>query len=230
MEEKLTFTRVPRSIYWICSANLRHTKQSYSAIMDHLQDAPELKLILEAAFPTGLGRPSLEAQMAGLGIKGIRDRITEIYLQKLEKGEFPRFVEPGKVLAIRDFENRFLDYSGSDDFRLFMLGTYLAMKDIENKKLFGIETSHIIISPEVDEILYSCDKRSPKLDWLIVALNSLLKFWTKSKVLQKGALGPKEIALAVTKLSDKEKMIFLNDMSTYGSAIGENEFFLYQKV
>lgn len=231
MEEKLTFTRVPRSVYWLCNTNFQQSsKKSYTTIVDYFQKDAALKNLLQRALPTGEGRPSLEAQLSGYGIKGFRDRLGELYLAHLEQGFFPDEVEVDRALDVIDFEQRFERFSTMSDFRLFLLGMYLKMRDLENFSLFQKRTSYLSVPLEVDEILATSDSKVPRIDWMIVVLTSLLKFWPRERIMDFAQGGEETLTRQIRNLDDKSKMIFFNDMSAYGHGIDERDFFLYQKV
>ena len=230
MEEKLTFTRVPRSVYWLCNTNFQQSKKSYASIVDYFQKEPFLRQLLLKALPTGEGKPSMEAQLSGYGIKGFRDRLGELYLAHMEQGIFPDDVEIDRVADVQDFENRFERFSTMSDYRVFMLGLYLKMKDQESLSMFSRETDFLNIPLEVDEALAAGAGKTQRLDWMILVLTSLLKFWDGDKLLSLSSKGAKHVLAEIRQLDDKSKLIFFNDMSSYGHAIEENDFFLYQKV
>lgn len=230
MEEKLTFTRVPRSVYWLCNTNFQQSKKSYASIVDYFQKEPFLRQLLLKALPTGEGKPSMEAQLSGYGIKGFRDRLGELYLAHMEQGMFPDDVEIDRVVDVQDFENRFERFSTMSDYRVFMLGLYLKMKDQESLSMFSRETDFLNVPLEVDEALAAGAGKTQRLDWMILVLTSLLKFWDGDKLLSLSSKGAKHVLAEIRQLDDKSKLIFFNDMSSYGHAIEENDFFLYQKV
>lgn len=230
MEEKLTFTRVPDSVYWLCNSNFQQSKKSYASIVDTFQKDPALKQLLRKALPTGAGLPSMEAQLSGYGVKGFRDRLSEIYLSHLELGHFPDTVELDRVIDVQDFELRFERFSTLSDYRVFMLGLYLKMRDIESLSLFSQHTDYISIPLEVDEILAANEAKLHRLDWMIIILTSLLKFRDSRSLIELIQKGPESVVSSLLEMDGKSKMIFFNDMSAYGSAIGEKEFFLYQRV
>lgn len=233
MEEKLTFTRVPRSIAWLCCANLQllqSGKKGYGLVVDTFQKDPAARQLMARALPTGKGKPSLEAQLTGYGIKGFRDRLGELYLARLETGEFPDAPELERILEVREFEQRYESFSTMRDFRVFMLGFYLKARDLENVVLRGQVTNWISPPLEVDEMLAVGGGKTPKLDWLIVALSSLVKIMGAQKVKSALTEGHGEALRLIQGLDDKGKMIFFNDTASYGHAIGETDFFLYPKV
>lgn len=198
--------------------------------MDHFQKSNADRLLLSRALPTGEGMSSMEAQLSGYGVKGFRDRLGELFLAKLDQGFFPKEVEINRVTSVQEFESRFESFSTLGDYRVFMLGLYLKMKDYESFQMFGRQTSFLSIPLEVDEILAASDSKTQKLDWMIVILNSLLKFWSKEFIMEISKDGPQAIVDRIRGLEDKSKLIFLNDLSSYGFAINENDIFLYQKV
>ena len=230
MEEKLTFTRVPESVYWLCVSGLQHSRSSFATIVDYLQEDPFLKLHLRKNLLAGHGTTALEASLVWKGIKGLRDRLCELYLSKLETGKFLEEVELGHTLDVQDFEGRFERFSTLGNFRIFLLGMYLKMKDLESEKLYGQATSFMAVPYEVDEILVDTKAKVQKLDWTILILSSLLKYWDKEELMKAGEVGGKGITEKILKLSDKNKMTFFNDIATYGHALNEKDFFLYQKV
>lgn len=230
MEEKLTFTRLPRSVYWICCSNFQKSKKSYAAIVDHLQSDPFLNLSLKRLFPSSQGKSGLEAQLAGYGIKGFRNKLAELFLYRLMEGRYPDEVEANLVLDVLEFENRFEDFGTMGDSRAFMLGLYLKMKDIESLVSHRRQTDYLSLSVEVDEILAQGASKIGKLDWTILTLASLLKIWNKENILKLASAGADILVERVLKMDDKSKMIFLNDLMSYGHALDEKEFFLYQKV
>ncbi|MCO4753137.1 MAG: hypothetical protein KC478_01580 [Bacteriovoracaceae bacterium] len=230
MEEKLTFTRVPDSVYWLCTAGLQQSRASFTTIVDYLQNDPFLNLWMKKTILQGKGTTALEASLAGRGIKGLRDRVSELYLSRLESGSFSHEVELDHTLDIQDFERRFERFSTLGNFRGFLLGMYLKMKDLESETLHNQITSFMAISPEVDEILLAAQAKVPRLDWTILILSSLLKFWEKSELIDVAKHGEKAVVQKVLGLSDKDKMVFFNDVAAYAHAIDEKDFFLYQKV
>lgn len=230
MEERLTFTRVPRSVYWLCNYNFQQARKSYTAIIDHFQQDPFLVQILSRVLPLEKGRKAMEAQLVGYGVKGFRDKLCELYLTHLETGRFPDEARLERVLEVQQFEERFESFASSGDFRLFMLGMYLKMKDFESQRLFGRQTNFLNIPVEVDEILSKAPGKVQRIDWVIVILNSLLKVAAKEELSAIAEGGEEALVETIVNLDEKDKLVLLNDLMAYGHALDEKDFFLYQKI
>jgi len=224
------YTKIPELISWICQQRLQNSNKTYQKIWEFVQTDPFGKLFFSRIFEAEHRDKDLKTQMGSYGVKGIRDRLTSHYLFYLTEGSWAKAPDLSYTLEVQQFEERFSEFSNEWDSRVFMLGCYLRMKDLQLSKLEEPDEYEINISLDLDEVLTHGKAKIEKLDWLIITLKSLLKFTTKEKIITWLNSESENFYDIVNTLEVSEQKTFLNDLLLYGNAIGDQEFFVFNKV
>lgn len=229
MEDKLIFVVIPDVIRLLSTKYARYSSRRYSQLMDSLQKDPFFKLALNKVFEGATGKDALEAQLAARGVSGFCEALSEFYLKKKLFGHFGAVGELDLVEDVLYLEKRFEPFSLAGERRLFLLGMYLKLKDIENEKEGGV-AQFLEISPFVDELLLKAKSKFAKIDWVILTLNYLLDHMDFSLVESALEKSMDDFELLLLGLEDKHRWGVFTALSLYGQAISDADFFLYRKV
>jgi hypothetical protein len=224
------YTKIPESISWLCQQRLQNSNKTYEKIWEYIQADQFLHLLFPNIFEPEHAKKDLKVQMGSYGVKGVRDRLAGLYLSYLTEGKWLKSPDLSYVLEVQQFEERFNDFSNEWDSRIFMLGFYLRAKDLENEKYYELDEYEINLPLEVDEILTHGKAKIEKLDWLIVTIKSLLKFKKKDEIIAWLKGESKDFFDIISTLDTKEQKIFLEDLLCYGHAIGDLDFFVFDKI
>jgi hypothetical protein len=224
------YTKIPEPISWLCQQRLQNSNKTYERIWEYIQQDKFLTLIFPHIFEPEHVKNDLKVQMGSYGVKGVRDRLACQYLYYLTEGQWAKSPDLTYVLEVQQFEERFHDFSNEWDSRIFMLGFYLRAKDLIFEKNYQLDEFEINLPLEVDEILSIGKAKIEKLDWLIITLKSLIKFKSKDEIVEWLKSESTNFFDIVNTLKVDEKKIFLEDLLAYGNAIGDSDFFIFDKV
>ncbi len=223
------FICLPQELVTLLKSNLT-VHSSPSLVLDVIRANRALYSILETAFAEFDAKKGLEKAFLTLGWPNFRERTASIYLSKSIYGHFPTKTNPQLVDEIKKFESRFTKSSVNSYSRLFLLGYYLKLVNLQNLHLGTEDEIHSIEIPKVMEsYLQLAQGRSEKIDWLILILFHFHTFLGEKLLTQSLVAGRKfeEIFPLMTK-SAQEAMGA--NLLAYGASIYEPDVFLYEKV
>lgn len=224
------YTKIPDSISWLCQERLQNSNKTYEKIWEYIQADQFLHILFPKIFEPEHANKDLKVQMGSYGVKGIRDRLAFHYLYYLTESQWAKTPDLSYILEVQQFEERFNDFSNEWDSRIFLLGFYLRAKDLENEKLGDLEEYEINISLDIDELLTLGKAKIEKLDWLIIILKSLLKFKKKNEIQEWLLSESRDFFDIIKTLKKEDRKIFLEDLLCYGHAIGDKDFFVFDKI
>ena len=184
---------------------------------------------LESVFDEFSNGKGLSKSVSVLGWHNFRDRLAGVYVHKLLKGKFPTKTQVDLVEDVKDFELRFSGHGIQSISRCFLLGFYLKIANIENKKKGLGPFAEIKIPEEIGAFLRLSQVKSEKIDWLILILLHLL-FSLGDKVLLNGLMSGKKIEELLSQMSDENRKMMFENLLAYSVSINEPEFFLYDKI
>jgi hypothetical protein len=126
-------------------------------------------------------------------------------------------------------ETRYVNHSITGVSRVFLLGFYLRLANIQIQRRENNKFIEIKVPEEIGAYLRMSQGRTEKLDWLILILMHLSNALGDKIVLNAIAVGKKLEELYPLMSADSRKHMSDN-LLAYGSSIGEADMFLYEKV
>jgi hypothetical protein len=177
-------------------------------------------------FSEGL---NLEKAIKTLGWPSFKERTASLLIYKVVYGHYPTKSHIRLIEDVKNFETRFRDHSVTGSSRLFLLGLYIKLANMELQIAEGDFIKELTFPDEINSLLKISQGRSEKIDWLLIViyhLNLFLGFEVLSKHLR-NHLSFEEI---FNLLSNDQREILARNLLAYGASIQEQDFFLYEKI
>jgi hypothetical protein len=224
----LPYVILPAEFITLLKTNLSITT-SPAPIFDVIRPNQALYLSLEQSFKEFDDGRGLEKTMLALGWQSFRERMASMYIYKAIHGQFPLHTNLDLVEDIKKLEERFVNHSITGVSRVFMLGFYLRLANIQIQKRENNKFLEITVPEEIGAFLRLSQGRTEKPDWLILILMHLTNSLGDKIILNSIASGKKLEELYPLMSSDSRKLMSDN-LLAYGASIGEADMFLYEKV
>jgi hypothetical protein len=133
------------------------------------------------------------------------------------------------VEDIKTLEHRFTGHSIQGVARIFLLGFYLKLANVQIQHRENNKFIEISVPSEINSFLKLSHGRSEKIDWLILILMHLNATLGDKLVLNAIATGKKLEELYGLLSTDSRKFMHDN-LLAYGASINEPDLFLYDKI
>lgn len=224
----LPYVNLPSEFITLLKSNLSVTT-SPAPIFDVIRPNKALYLTLEKAFQEFDDGRGLEKTMMALGWSNFRDRTASIYISKFIYGDFPQKTSMELVEDIKVLEQKYLDHGVHSFSRLFLLGFYLRLANIQIQRREHNQYLEIKVPDEVGSILRLSQGRSEKIDWLILIVMHLLNAFG-DKMLTNSLLSGKKFEELYQLMSPEARKVMTDNLLAYGASIREQEVFLYEKI
>ncbi len=228
--QKITLPHIvlPLEFTTLLKSNLS-VSHAHTLISDTFHSNPSLEKYLENSFDEFGSSKGLSKSLSTLGWHNFRDRLAGIYVYKTLKGKFPSKTMNEFIDDVKDFEFRFSDHSIQGVSRCFLLGFYLKMANLENKKKVTGTFHEIKIPEEIGAFLRLSQVKSEKIDYLILILFHLL-LALGDKVLLNALMSGKKIEDLLSQMSSESKKMMFENLLSYSASIDDPELFLYGKI
>ncbi len=201
---------------------------SYETVADFIKPNRALNSILDIAFKEfGTGGP--EKLMTTLGWSNFRDRMGSVYIYKSIYGNYPTKTNMELVEDIKSFEMRFTAHTVHGYSRLFLLGFYLKLANLELQTRANNKFLEIRIPNEINAILKLSQGRSKKIDWLILVILHLIEALGE-KMLMNSLVSGKKFDTLYEMMSPEASERMHQNLLAYGASIKDPDLFLYEKV
>jgi len=225
---KLPYISLPHEFLILLKANFS-TAPTPTSIIEVIKDNRAIYKIFEMSLAEFSDGQNLEKAINVLGWSNFKERIASIFLHKEIYGDYSFKTHMHLIEEIKVFETRFRDHSVTSFSRLFLLGFYLKLANME--LLLLEDTAHIDLQfgSDIDTIINLSQGRSEKIDWLLLIvfhLNFFLGHEQLSHRLKQG-LSFEQIYHLV---SPNDQLIMSQNLLAYGASIKETDFFLFEKV
>jgi hypothetical protein len=202
---------------------------SQNVVSELFHSNVSLEKYLESVFDEFSSGKGLSKSISVLGLHNFRDRLAGIYVHKILNGKFPTKSQADLIDDVKDFEFRFSGHGIHGVSRSFLLGFYLKMANIENKKK-GLGTfTELKIPEEIGAFLRLSQVKSEKIDWLILILLHLLSS-LGDKVLLNALMSGKKIDELLLQMSDESRKMMFENLLSYSVSINDPDLFLYEKI
>lgn len=196
-------------------------------INDFIQKNNFVHNLLATIFHKQNQKLNIEIALNSYGLKGLRDRITSLYIGKFSSGYFPDTFNLDIISDIIEFENRFSDFASSNNYRTYILGYFLK---VYNENQFNKGLEEILIPIDIDEILLKGRIRSKRLDWIILTLALTLQYLDKDDVIKELDNRPINLMSLFVLIPAEIQNDIFSLLLLYAHAIGETEMFTFKRV
>jgi len=198
-------------------------------IFEVIRPNKALFLVLEKAFKEFDDGRGLEKTMVALGWANFRDRMASLYVYKSIYGNYPIKTSMELVEDLKLLELRFSNHSVTSLSRLFMLGFYLKLANIETQRKENNKYIDIKIPDELGPFLKFSQGRTEKIDWLILITMHLLN-GLGEKLLMNALVSGKKFSEIYNLMTPENRKDMMENLLAYGASIGEQDIFLYEKI
>ena len=222
------FVNLPPEFVTLLKSNHSVTTSSASVI-DVIRSNPALTSILETAFTEFNDTRGLEKIITVLGWPNFRERMASVYVYKSIYGNFPSSTDTELVDEIKSLESRFTDHTVNSFSRIFLLGFYLKLANLEIQPSEDNIYIEIKVPPEIGELLKLSQGRTERIDWLILILIHL-NASIGEKMLMNGLVAGKKFEEFFALMSKESQELMSQNLLAYGASIQEYEMFLNEKV
>ena len=219
---------LPAEFVALLKANLP-TSTSSQQIFDVIRPNPALYTILENGFQEFNDGRGLEKTMTALGWSNFRDRMASLYIHKAVFGNFPNKTSMELVEDIKNLETRFIDNSVHGFSRIFLLGFYLRLANIQIQNRENNKFLEIKIPEEVAPILKVSAGKSEKIDWLILMIMHLLQ-GLGEKIVINSLVSGKSFDELYSMMTPEYRKSMMDNLLAYGTSIQEPDIFVYDKI
>jgi hypothetical protein len=224
----LPFVNLPQEFLQLLKSNLSVTS-SPAPVFDIIRPNKALYAILERAFKEFDDGRGVEKVMLALGWQNFRERMASVYVYKTIYGDYPGHTNMELVEEVKTFEARFQDHSVHGYSRLFLLGFYLKLANIEIQRREDNQFMEIKIPEDVQAFLKLSQVRSEKIDWLILILTHL-NLGLGEKLLMNALISGKKFTELYEMMSREAQELMNQNLLAYGASIQESDIFLYEKI
>lgn len=224
----LPFVNMPAEYVTLLKSNLSVTT-SASPIFDSLRSNRALMMILETAFKEFDDGRGVEKVMLALGWANFRDRMASLFVYKMIYGDYPSKTDMELVEDIKFLESQYSDHAVHSFSRLFLLGFYLKLANIQIRERENNQFLEIKIPHEIGTILKLSQGRSERIDWLILILTHLYHFLGE-KLLVNNLISGKKFDEIYALLPKDARELMHQNLLAYGASINEPDVFLYDKI
>lgn len=225
---QLPYVNLPLEFLQLLKTNLSVTS-SPAPVFDVIRPNKALFAILERAFKEFDDGRGVEKVMLALGWQNFRERMASVFVYKTIYGDYPGHTNMELVEDVKTFETRFQDHSVHGYSRLFLLGFYLKLANIEIQRREDNQFMEIKIPEEVQAFLKLSQGRSEKIDWLILILTHL-NHGLGEKLLMNALIGGKKFEELYQMMSKEAQEQMNQNLLAYGASIQEPDIFLYEKI
>lgn len=219
---------LPKELVTLLRTSLAVTN-SPGPVFDHIRPNRGLMLLLEKAFKEFDDGRGVEKVMIALGWSHFRDRFASLYIFKSIYGHFPVKTDMSLVEDIKNIETLYGEFAIQSYSRLFLLGFYLSMANIEVRHKEGQLNVPLQLPVEVLEVMKISQVRSERIDWLILMIWHLTSYLGKANLINKLTNGA-SFASLYQELSTEQQLHFTQNLLTYGASVQEDEVFFYERV
>ncbi len=222
----LPYVKLPSEFITLLKTNL--SSSSFS-IFEVIRPFGAQYRILEKAFQEFDDGRGLEKLSTALGWANFRDRMASLYVYKAIYGDYPSKTDMELVEDIKRVETSFSAHSVHGYSRLFLLGFYLKLANIQIQTRQDNQFLEVRIPDGVLNALKLSQGRSEKIDWLILITMHLVNA-LEEKVLINLLLSGKTFEDIYSLLSKEDREMMHENLLAYGASINEPDIFLYEKV
>ncbi len=219
---------MPNELVTLLRTSLAVTN-SPGPVFEHIRPNRGLMMLLERAFKEFDDGRGVEKVMIALGWSHFRDRFASLYIFKLIYGHFPQRTDMGLVEDIKNIETLYGDFAIQSYSRLFLLGLYLSMANIEVRHKEGQLNVPLQLPIEILEVMRLSQGRSERIDWLILMVWHFITYMGKAQLMSRLSSGATFSEL-YKEITSEQQLHLTQNLLTYGASVQEDEVFFYERV
>lgn len=219
---------LPSEFILLLKGNFPATTTS-SSIFETLKSSTAMHMVMIKGFKEFDDGRGLEKTINALGWANFRDRLASLYVYKAIHGIFPSKTSMELIDDIKLLEMRFESHGVHSFSRIFLLGLYLRLANLQIQKREKNNYIEIIIPNQIESLLRLSQVRAEKIDWLILILFHFNIALGDKKVMSLISDG-KNFNDIYSFLSTDSRQTMMNNLLSYGASIEENDIFLYEKI
>ncbi|HXH29787.1 MAG TPA: hypothetical protein VNJ01_03135 [Bacteriovoracaceae bacterium] len=228
MKLNLPFVPLPREYVTLLKSNLS-TITSPGQVFNVLRLNKALYFLLEKAFAEFDDGRGLEKTMMALGWPSFRERTASLFIYKAKYGTYPATTDLNLVEDLIELERKYSPHGVNSYSRLFLLGFYLRLANLQNSHRESSGSMELKIPEEIGHLLKLSQGRSEKIDWLILVLYHLFEA-LGIEVLTQELSAKKSFQDLYSLMGPESREHMCSNLLAYGASIDEPELFLYEKV
>ncbi len=222
---------VPDGITWLLDEHMNNSKRSFNFIVDNIFDSPFIKIQISKLFKQYMKGSSLDSLLSSLGWKGLRDRLTSMYIYHFEHGSYPNILSLDNIEDILDFERKLSSTFPDGNSRIFILGTFFKLCEITSKNDDPDNwNSYLKISESLLKVVRLGEQKVVKPDWLILTLIHFDNFLGGEKLYDLIKEYNGNFYSLLGHIDSNQKEIMIQNFLRYAGSINEDEIFLFEKV
>lgn len=217
------FALLPDDFTHLLKVNMQSSSKNFLELKQYFMTKPDMTFLLKNCFQDIDEAGNVDRIMKAVGWFGMRDRLANIYLHRLEHGVFPKAPPENECADILLFEDEFKRFTVDGYSRLFLLAFYLkfTLKDQKIKTHFR----EVITADEMMKCFVSGKSRIIKIDWMVVILSHFVSFFGIELCLTHLKNG-NSFSELWKQLEEKQQRILTANLLSYGAAINEPDIFI----
>lgn len=223
--------RLPDYFTLLLRINMQSSGKNFASLDRYVYERAHFRSLVSRYFSDVDPKVRIPSIVKSLGWHGFRDRLANIFLEKMMSGKFPQHTKLDHVKEILEFEERVKKYTVDGYSRSFLLAFYLKSYLIWEMSEGGglAEFDQFQILSDVGQALELNGSRAIKIDWIILSLCLYSKFLGQD-ILVKELKSGKKFSELFQLLDDNQKRDKISNMLSYGASIGEQELFTSDRV
>jgi hypothetical protein len=224
--EQFPIISLPDYYTLMLRSNMQVSGQHFGDIQSFIQSKPPLLAIVKKVFHDLGPNVQIENIIKSLGWIGFRNRIANAFLDYELNGHFPDTLDSSLIVDLINIEEDVKSFEVSGFSRGFLLGFYLKMIELNGIKLklnrFNFNLNNI-------PFLEFSNSRFPKVDWSYLMIIHFIEFLGEAE-LKNHLVKKTGFDFIYSKLKKDQKIIFAENMLSYGCSIGESDIFYATQV
>lgn len=224
----LPYVNLPQEFVTLLKSSLT-ASSGPEPILEVIRPNRALYSILENSFDEFHDGRGLEKLMLALGWFNFRDRMASVYIYKKIYGNYPAQTNMELVEEIKELESRFSSHGVHSYSRLFLLGFYFKMAQVQLREKADNPFLELNVPQEIGPLLKLSQGRTEKTDWLVLILMHMHI-----------DIGPKLIANSLAQgkkfedlygfMTIEARRTMHDNLLAYGASIREQDIFLYDRI
>ena len=225
--EHFEYVDMPDYFTRLLSVDMSSTSPYFVGLQRYVLDNPSLKGVMDRLFNKG-EEIDINSHIKSLGWHGIRDRLLAYYINFAQNREHAVNVSLDCIDDILDMEKKLRFSTVSGYSRMILYGMFLKLLCIEDE-VSSIQQHPLYPNKDVIDILNKAKERVINIDYLILHIHHLIKYFGKEKVL---AFIQQDFSYESIYLKLKESQIeeMCNNFLIYAASIGDDGLFTEVRV
>lgn len=224
--DNLPVLNLPDYFTLILRSNMQVSGQNFSTLNSYVYSKAPLLALVNKIFKEFGPNVEVGRIIKSLGWVGFRNRIANAFLEYELNGYFPDVLDSSLIIDLINIEEDVKQYEVSGYSRGFLLGFYLKIIEIRREKnkqnKFQFDLNFI-------PFFEFSNSRFPGIDWSYLMILHFNEFLGEKK-LKKYLVNKIGFDHIYGELTEDQKIIFAENLLSYGCSIGESDIFYATQV